>query len=280
MVASPQKNAFMLTEATVMVAPFGGTPVFDLIPATHSVGMAKEVNVSVESGSIDLTNGVAQALVESRKTNVNATISANIFEYTAQNMFYAQGLSTTATQIKRGKLASIAAAAAATLSVNSDPVPGDAASAITATGDIPSGATLIIQDKNNPDRVFVTKSSGAATGTGPYSIPIAGSFVLPAGLGFAVDDYVYVVNQVGIADISEDALVAVKVVGTLSSFARPVVALFPKVRITKGFNVTFTESEYGMMPWEMRPLLLSASEATGRLAEIGTRRPGALYIAA
>lgn len=280
MVASPQKNAFMLTEATIMLAPFGGTPVFDLVPATHSIGMAKEVTVNVESGSIDLTNGVAQALVESRKTNVNATISANVCEYTAQNFMYAQGLSGTATQVKRGVLTANAAAAAVSLSVNSDPIPGDANSAIAATGDVPSGSTLIIQDANNPDRVFVTRTSGAATGTGPYTLPIAGAYATPTGVAFATGDKVYVVNEVGVADISEDNQVGVKIVGTLSSFNRPIVAVFPKVRITKGFNLSFTESEYGMMPWEMRPLLLSASEAAaGRLVEVGTRRPGLVYAA-
>lgn len=275
--ADPQKNAFMLASATIMMVPFGGTPVFDLVPANHSIGMAQEVSVNVESGEISLLNGVAQAVVDSRKTNVSAMISANVREYTAQNFMYAQGLSGTPVQIKRGKLASSAAAAATSLSVTSDPIPGETASAITGTSDIPSGATLIIQDKNNPDRNFVTRTSGATTGTGPYAVAIAGNYALPAGVAFAADDYVWIVNEVGVADISEDQLMSVKIAGTLANFNRPIIAVFPKVRVTKGFQLSFTETEYGGMPWELRPLLLTSSEATGRLAEIGTRRPGIVY---
>lgn len=275
--ASPQKNAFMLSEATLMIAPFGGTPVFDLVPASHSVGMAQEVSVNVDSGSIDLLNGIAQAVVETRKTNVSAMISASVREFTAQNLMYAQGLGGTATQIKRGALSAAAAAAAVSLSVNSDPVPGDSNSGITAVGDVPSGSSLVVQDKANPDRVFVTRTTGAATGTGPYSLPIAGNYALPAGVGFAAGDYVWIVNEVGVADISEDSMVAIKISGVLANFNRPVVAVFPKVRVTKGFALSFTETEFGAMPWEMRPLLLTASEATGRLADIGTKRPGIVY---
>jgi hypothetical protein len=74
-------------------------------------------------------------------------------------------------------------------------------------------------------------------------------------------------------------LFSVKLVGTLANFGRPVVYVAPKVQITKGFNLSFSEKQYGAMPWEMRGLLLTASEATGRLAEIGTKAPGRLYAA-
>lgn len=275
--ADPIKNAFMLSSATIMITPFGGTPVFDLQPLTHSVGMAQEVSINVESGSIDLMNGVAQALVDSRKTNVSAMISANVREFTAQNFMYSQGLSGTATQIKRGTLSSAAAAASASLSIVSAPLPGETASAITAIGDIPTGSTIIIQDANNPDRTFVTKTSGVATGAGPYSVPIAGAYVTPAAVAFAIGDYVWIVSEVGVADVSQDNLVSVKIAGTLANFNRPVVAVFPKVRIVKGFQLSFSETEYGAMPWELKPLLLTASEATGRLAEVGTKRPGLVY---
>lgn len=275
--ADPQKNAFMLSSATIMLAPYGGTPVFDLVPSLHSIGMAQEVSVNVESGSIDLLNGVAQALVDSRKTNVNAMISANVREHTAQNFMYSQGISTTPVGIKRGKLSATAAAAAVSLSVLTDPIPGDASSAITAIGDIPSGSIIIVQSALDRANTFVTKSTAVATGAGPFVVPIAAPYAIPTGAGFVTNDSVWIVNQVGIADFSQDNLVAVKIVGTLANFDRPVVAVFPKVRVTKGFQLSFTETEYGGMPWELRPLLLTASEATGRLADIGTKAAGAVY---
>lgn len=275
--ADPQKNAFMLSSATLMLAPFGGTPCFDLVPNSHSVGMAQEVSVNVDSGEISLLNGVAQAIVDSRKTNVSAMISANVREHTAQNFLYAQGLSNTPVQIKRGILSSVVAAAAVSIVYNSSPIPGDSASGITVVGDVPSGSSIILQDANNPDRVFVAKSTAVTTGTGPFTTPIGAPYAVPTGVSFAIGDYVWIVNEVGVADISQDNLVGVKIVGTLANFNRPVVCVFPKVRVTKGFQLSFTETEYGGMPWELRPLLLTASEATGRLADIGTKRPGVVY---
>lgn len=275
--ADPVKNAFMLSSATLMLAPYGGTPCFDLVPATHSVGMVKEMAVNVEAGSIDLMNGVAQALVDSRKTGVNGTISGQAFEYTAQNFMYAQGISGTPVQIKRGVLTIAVAAAATSATLNSSPIPGETASAITVLGDIPSGATIIFQDAVNPDRLFPTRTTASTTGTGPYVITFSGNYAMPTGVSFAIGDYVWIVNEVGVADTTQDNLVACKIVGTLANFNRPVVACFPKVRIVKGFQLSFSESQYGSMPWEMRPLLLTGSEATGRLADIGTKRPGIVY---
>lgn len=275
--ADPIKNAFMLSSATLMITPYGGTPCFDLQPSTHSVGMIKEAAINVEAGSIDLMNGVAQALVDSRKTGVSGSISGNVYEYTAQNFMYAQGISGTPVQIKRGVLTAAVAAAATSATLNSSPIPGDTASSITGLGDIPSGATLIFQDAANPDRLFPTRTSGATTGTGPYTVTFAGNYAMPTGVSFAIGDYVWVVNEVGVADTTQDNLVAVKLVGTLSNFNRPVVAVFPKVRVIKGFQISFSETQHGSMPWEMRPLLLTSSEATGRLADIGTKRPGIVY---
>jgi hypothetical protein len=275
--ADPVKNAFMLSSATLMITPYGGTPCFDLVPATHSVGMVKELAINVESGSIDLNNGVAQALVDSRKTGVSGTISGNVYEYTAQNFMYSQGIAGTPVQIKRGILTAAVAGAATTASINSSPIPGEAASAITVLGDLPSGATVIFQDAANPDRLFPTRLSAATTGAGPYVLTFAGNYAIPAGMSFAIGDYVWVVNEVGVADTSQDNLVSVKAVGTLANFNRPVVCVFPKVRVVKGFQLSFSETQYGSMPWEMRPLLLTSSEATGRLADIGTKRPGLVY---
>jgi hypothetical protein len=97
-------------------------------------------------------------------------------------------------------------------------------------------------------------------------------------MSFPIGSRVWVVTPVAVASMDADQLFGVKIVGTLSNYDRPVTAVFPKVRMSKGFNLSFQESEYGSMPWEMSPLLLSAAEATNRLAEIGTRAPGKVYV--
>jgi hypothetical protein len=96
---------------------------------------------------------------------------------------------------------------------------------------------------------------------------------------FPIGSSVWVVTEMEAGSMDQGDLFSVKIVGTLATFNRPVVYIAPKVQITKGFNLSFSEKEYGAMPWEMRPLLLASSEATGRLAEVGTKAPGRLYAA-
>lgn len=276
--ADVQTSAFALSSATLMMAPAFETPVFDLNPTDHSVGMAQEITVNVDSSLTELLNGIAQSVVDSRRTNVRAGISANIFEYTAKNFLRASALSDTPIQVRRGKLDTQVTAGGVSLSVVSDPVPGDANSAITNLSQIPAGSTILIQRGDDNSLVYPTKSSGATTGTGPFVIPIAGDYDIPAGMTFPIGSRVWIVNQIGVANMDADDLFGVKIVGTLSNFDRPVVAVFPKVRIASGFNLAFTETNYGSMPWQMSPLLLSATEAaSGRLVEVGTRQPGLVY---
>lgn len=280
--ADVQKNAFMLSSATLMMAPAFTTDVFSLTPALHSVGMAREISIGVDSSLIELKNGIAQATIDARRTGVSATISGSIYEMTTQNLMRASALDpTSAVVVKRGVLAAEALAAAVSLSVNSDPVPGDATSAITAIGDIPSGSTILIQRPGDETSyVFPTKSSGVATGAGPYAIPIAGAYAIPTGMSFPAGSKVWILSPIPIATTTADQLFGVKIVGTLSNYDRPVTAVFPKVRIAKGFQLSFSETDYGSMPWEMMPFLLSAQEASGRLSEVGTTRPGMLYVGA
>jgi hypothetical protein len=278
--ADVQKSAFSLTSATIMMAPAFTTDVFSLIPATHSVGVAQEVTVGVDSSLIELLSGVAQVTIDAKRTGVATSISGNVFEMTAQNFLRSQGMNGTAVQVKRGVLAAPAAAAAVSLSITSDPIPGEAASAITAIGDIPSGSTLLIQRRDGTDYVFPTVSSGAATGAGPYAVPIAGSYAIPAGMSFVAGDRVWVVHPVPVGDMDADDLFCLKITGTLSNYDRPMTYIAPKVRVVKGFQLSYSETQYSSMPWEFKPLLMSAAEAAGRLAEVGTRKTGRLYVGA
>lgn len=279
--ADVQKSAFALSSATVMIAPAFTTPVFDLTPAQHSVGMAQEVNITVDSSVTELLNGVAQVLVDSKRTGVRSSISANVFEMTAQNFMRAQANAGTPVVMRRGVLTAALAAGAVSMTINSDPVPGEATSAIATLADIPAGSTVLIQRPGGEtDYVFPTITSGVATGgpgAGPYTVPIA-TYAIPAGMTFPIGSRVWIVQQIGVANQDNDDLFGVKIVGTLSNFDRPLVAVFPKVRIVSGFTLAFSETAYGSMPWQMGPLQLSAGEAVGRLTQIGTRQPGLVYV--
>lgn len=278
--AEVQKSAFSLSGATLMLGKAFVDDVFALTPDVNSVGMAQEIRIVVDSSRNELLNGVSQSVVDSKRTGVRPSITGNVFEYTAQNFMRAQGLAGAALSPKRGVLTAAANAAAVSLSISSDPIPGEATSAITALGDIPSGSAILLQKPDGTDYVFPTKSSGAATGAGPYVVPIAANFAIPAGMTFPVGTRVWIVQEIGVATIGEDDMFCVKVAGTLSNFDRPVVFVAPKVRLVKGFEVGFSETQYGSMPWELSPQLMSKGESTSkaRLDEIGTKRSGLIYV--
>lgn len=280
--ADVKTPAFMLSSATLMIAPAFTTDVFSLTPALHSVGMSREISVNVDSSLIELKNGIAQAVVESRRTGVSATITGTVFEMTAKNMLISNALDvSSAVVVKRGILTAPLASAAVSIVYNSDPVPGQTDSAITATADVPAGSTILLQRAGDDTAyVFPTVSSGVTSGTGPWTTPIAGAYAIPTGMSFPAGSRVWVLTPVPIANTTADALYGIKITGTLSSYDRPVTAVFPKCRIGKGFALSFAETDYGSMPWEFSPNLLASSEATGRLAEIGVNAPGRLYIGA
>jgi hypothetical protein len=284
-VADVKTNAFMLSSATLMIAPAFTTDVFSLTPADHSVGLVRDIAIPVESSQIELKNGIAQVIVDSKRSNVTTSISATIYEFSAQNLLYASGLyGSGPVQVKRGVLkTSVTGGPSATsLVINSDPVPGDADSAITAIGNIPSGSTILIQRVGGEqDYVFPTKSTANATAaTDDYTVTIAAPYNIPTGMSFPAGSRVWIVTPIAVGSVDADDLYGVKITGTLSNYDRPVTAVFPKVRMTKGFNLSFTETEYGGMPWEMQPLLLSLTEASGRLADVGTRAPGRVFVGA
>lgn len=275
-----KQNAFMLSDAALMLCKFGDEPVFDLTPETHGVGLAKEIAVVIDSSNLDLTAGIAQALVDSKKTNVQSSITGTVMEYSAENLLRAQGFASGAVQPLRGKLKTEALGGAVSLTVVDAPIPGDAASTMgSAAAAIKEGDTVLIQHPTIPELVFPAVASADSTfAAGDHTIAIANT-AIPAGMSFPADSLVWRLSSFSAGSVDQGDTFSVKIVGTLANFNRPVVYVAPKVQITKGFNLSFTTTEYGGMPWEMRALLLSATEATGRLAEIGTRAPARLYAA-
>lgn len=273
--AAVKSNAFLLGEATLMIAPFGSTPVFELTPAAHSLGMVRNVSLSQESDNVELRKGIQQHLVDSKKSNVRTTLSAEVYEFSPQNLFYSQSLNRTAVAPKRGKLKAAITGPQATIVLVSDPLPGQASTAITAIADIPVGTTLLIQAAGaDSDMTLPVRVTAATTmATGDFTVTAA----VPAGMTFPKDSYVWVVNEVPVGSTAEEDLFAVKMTSTMSNNKRPINLVFPKVKITRGFQITFDETNYGNMPFEFTPQFLSGEEISGRLAEIGTDKMGITY---
>ena len=273
MSADIKTNAYLLGNATLMMAPFGTDP-FTLTPADHSVGMVKNVTLSEEADTVELRHGIMQHLVDSRKSNVRTTISAEVYEYNAQNMYYSLSLNRTAVDVKRGKLKTLVAGASATIVINTDPIPGQTATGITDVTDIPVGATILIQREGEEDYVIPLRVTATTTvSTDDYTVTAA----VPVGVSFAAGDKVWIVNEIPGATTAEQDFFTLKIAGTLSNNNRPVVIVIPKVKVRRGFQLTFDESAYGNMPFEFDPYFLNAGEATGTLTQIGTKQQFTVY---
>jgi hypothetical protein len=276
MTAAPKTNAYLLGNATLMIAPFGSVDPFLMDPDTYSVGMVKNVTLGVESDAIELRHGIQQNLVDSRKSNVRTTVSAEVYEFTAQNMFNALSMAKTAVAPKRGMLKTSVSGSATTIVVNTNPLPGQSATGITAVGDIPVGATILIQRKDSADYVFPVRVTATTTvSTADYTVTVA----IPAGVSFAAGDTVWVVNEVPVGSQTTEDFFQIKAVGVLSNYDKPMALILPKVKIRSGFQINFSETDYGNMPFQFDPYYLTSSEISGRLAEIGTKQMGYVYAA-
>ncbi len=277
MAADTKTNAYLLGNATLMMCPFGEDP-FAMTPADHSIGMVKNIAMNVESDTIELRNGIQQVLVDSQKSNVRTTLSAEVYEFSAKNLLLGLSMNKATSAPKRGKLkTAVSGSATSTITVLTNPLPGDPTSGISAAGDIPSGATILIQRANGEDDyVFPVRTTAATSGTGgEFTVTAA----IPAGVTFAAGDTVWVVNEVPIGDQADQDFFSLKIAGTLSNYDKPVVMIIPKVKVIRGFQINFSETDYGNMPFEFTPYYLNSTEAAqGRMAEIGTKRTGYTYI--
>ncbi len=258
--ADVKDQKFIIGNATVMIAPYS-EDAFALNPTTHSVGMVKAVTMTQESDQIMLKNGVAQLTVDTTRSNVSMSTSFEGYEFSARNIMYALGLDGTVTQRLRGRLTADAASAATSLSVESYPLPGEPDSLIDATTDIPNGAQLLVQRASEPDFVYPVKATADATGAGPYDVTIA---ALPTDVSFSTGDTVWVVNEIDAGSFSQDDFFCAKIVGKLSANDEPIVVIIPKMKITRGFNLSFSETDYSNLPFEVEPIVMTATEVAGR----------------
>src|SRR3546814_1501255 len=97
----------MLSSATVMIGKAFDEDVYSLTPDGHSVGMVKEVSVPMDSSMITLANGVSQAIVASKRTGVQPTISFTSYEFTAQNVMRSLAMNDTRSEEHTSELQSL-----------------------------------------------------------------------------------------------------------------------------------------------------------------------------
>lgn len=261
--ADVKNPKFVIGNATVMIAPYS-EDAFALNPTDHSVGMVKSVTMEQQADQIMLKNGIQQLTVDTQKSNVNMTTTFEGYEFDAQNLTYALGIAGSTVKRLRGSVNTAAAATDTSLIIDSAPIAGDTATGIDDIGDIPQGATLVIQNPDQTDEVYVVATTGPttdSTGAAPYT---ATTEPLPAAV--QVGWTVWVVNEIATGSFEQDDYFCAKIVGTLSANDEPIVIVIPKMKITRGFNLSFSETDYSNLPFELSPIVMTKSEEVTKVA--------------
>ena len=247
MAGEAKTNAFLLSSATVMIGAMD--KVFELDPATHSLGLVKNFQVSAEPAYTELTQGVRNQIVYSVLTGNPVRAQMEVYEFGAKNLSYGLGLDgssltaktplTLKTAITNGGTAVVANAA-------SDPG--------YSTGDL-----VMIQYN---DKVHVGKLASAGTfSTDQVTLTLTAGTAMPTGMTFPVGCLVSKANVVSVGKQTAQPFFSDKVVGILPQDNTPICILFPKLRITRGFTLNFSTDNFGNLPFEFTPYEMVAADA-------------------
>jgi hypothetical protein len=224
----------MLGAATLMLGTQANA--LDLLPATASIGLVKDVTLSAEPAFVNLTQGAKNTLVYSMLTMNNVKIAANVFEYTAKNLTY--GLSLDGTGISAATAATTTTAA---INGGTTPTLIVPMAAFGGAG-FADGDTVMIQEPGSEDQILVRTIVSHATLDATVNATIKSNFSSGA--------IVTKVNTVPLGSTTTPPFLAAKIVGLMADNT-PAVVVFPKVRISKGLTMAWNSEQFGSMPFEL-----------------------------
>lgn len=241
MAGEAKTTEFLLGTATVMFGPT--SEVFDLTPADHSVGLAKGVSVTSEPSFTNLSQGVKNTNVYSVMTGNVVNASCEVYEYTAKNLLYATGLDGSTHVAPTGT------------STVATPVASSDSTVEVAAGD---GSTFTVGDwvvieSGQKDKIYTRKIASIAVDVltlGGDPLPDA----IPAG------EVVRAASVIEVGSKADQPYLGCKIVGTLAD-GDTIGLIFPKVRVTNGFNLSFMTDDFQNMPFEMEMYDLVTSDA-------------------
>jgi len=235
---------FLVGTATIML----GLPadLRDFRPETHSIGLVKNVKLMAEATYIELTQGIRNSVVHSVKTGEPVRASAEVYEFNAANWSYALGFS--------GYNVGIPALNAGTATIT------------TVEALVPSGGILAPADVTGYDNFTLSTVTNFAVGdyvliqVGYNDVVVPRRITTIAGSVITVDAPIknvafpagVTVNKCLVVPVgrkSEQPFLAAKIVGNMAD-GREIAIEIPKLRITKGFDITFQTSDYANMPFE------------------------------
>jgi hypothetical protein len=238
MAGEAKTQDMLLSSGTLMVGPMAS--LYSLNPATHSLGLVKNIQIQTDMAFTDLTQGTNNQIVMSVQTKLDTKITAEVFEFTASNLAYGAGLDGSAVTTLSTQYALSTAIAGA----------GTAVVLASTPSDISVGSVIVLQDTNSPDKTHVGRVA-AITGA---NITLTASTAFPAGAAFSVaNTTVYAMNEIKVGSVTQQPLFAAKIVGILPATGAPITLLFPKVKIVKALSMAFETNNFTNMPFEFMP---------------------------
>lgn len=241
MAGTAKTSRFNIGSGTLMLGP--QSALFDLNPATHSLGLVKNLQVTSDPQFVDLTQGSKNTVVWSMLTASPVRLSAEVYEYTAKNMAY--GLS-----LDGSSLANQTQSTTLTSGINGTVVPVTVLPVASAAG-LANNDVVMLQEPDSDDNFLVRKITNIAGLNVTIDPNIKAEF--PTG------SIVRKVNTVDVGSQADNPYFAAAIAGKLAD-GTPVLARFPKVRVTKGFTFAFNSEQYGNLPYEIEVMDLLPSD--------------------
>ena len=231
---------FMLGEASIMIGP--QADLFTLGSA-HSVGLCKNAKITQDIGTVDLTQGTQGSLVMSVQNSATLRVAAEVYEFTARTLAY--GLAQDGSTIQTIASTTLSAAVTGGPSINTVTVTSAAGMAV---GDFIMLSPPTSGDEDIPIRRI--------TGISSNTLTLNAAVTTNHANGSTVTKFA----AVKMADKSQQPpFLAAKVIGRLAN-NDVITILLPKVRITKGFDLSFGVQNFGNLPFEMQIFDLVATD--------------------
>lgn len=115
------------------------------------------------------------------------------------------------------------------------------------------------------------KTAPKADTSATYTITLADA--IPAEMVFAEGDMAKKVVLLYVGSRESQPFLCAKVVGILPDGKTPITIIFPKIRITNGFNIGFQSDTYSNMPFEFTPFRMVKSDP-----QYDEHKDGMLYL--
>lgn len=234
-------DKFLLGQATVMLGPM--VDLFNFLPATHSIGLVKNFGITAEASYVELRQGVQNTLAYSVMNGNTVRASAEVYEYTPKNLNYSLGLD-------GSTVVDATATTTTTALIDGSPTPVSIVPVTSATG---LAALDYIMVQQGTDDIAIVRQI--------VSIAALNVTVTPAiGVDIAAGATVKKMNLIQVGKLVAQPFLGAKIVGKLAN-DEPCILYMPKIRITKGFAVSFNVNDYGNLPFELTQHDLLAGDA-------------------